>query len=188
MAKRQTRQAKRCTALRTNGTACGNYAIVGGAVCTIHGGKAGQVVQKALVRAELDAWGLTDETVDPGVTLLRLVAQSARRAERYAVLLEADYEDRGVAALVGSSYTEHGKSGEYIKGLSLLEAQERDRCANFAAKALAAGIAERSVRLAEQLGGQLVTFTRGLLIALGLDPDDPQVREVTGQQMRALTA
>jgi hypothetical protein len=59
-------------------------AIPGGTVCRWHGGAAGQVKAKAAVRAELLGWGLGDATVDPGEVLLRLVTQSAARAERYA--------------------------------------------------------------------------------------------------------
>ncbi len=51
-----------------------------------------QVKAKAAVRAELIGWGLGDATVDPGEVLLRLVTQSAARAERYAMLLEEAYE------------------------------------------------------------------------------------------------
>ena len=51
-----------------------------------------QVKAKAAVRAELLGWGLGDTTVDPGEVLLRLVTQSAARAERYAMLLEEAYE------------------------------------------------------------------------------------------------
>lgn len=47
---------------------------------------------KAAVRAELLGWDLGDATVDPGEVLLRLVTQSAARAERYAMLLEEAYE------------------------------------------------------------------------------------------------
>jgi hypothetical protein len=47
---------------------------------------------KAAVRAELLGRGLGDSTVDPGEVLLRLVTQSAARAERYAMLLEEAYE------------------------------------------------------------------------------------------------
>src|SRR5215217_2261878 len=46
------------------------------------------VASKAAVRAEVWSWGLGDTTVDPGEVLLRLVTQSAARAERYAILLE----------------------------------------------------------------------------------------------------
>jgi hypothetical protein len=40
-------------------------------------------------------------------------------------------------------------TGEAIRGLADLEAKERERCANFATKAIAAGLAERTVRVAE---------------------------------------
>lgn len=190
---------RNCTATTSAGNPCGKRAAQGATVCHSHGARAPQVAKRAIVRAELEAWGLTDQTVDPGVMLLRLVAQSARRAARYADLLEADYADKQIAALIGSVSGEDGhKSGEYIKGLAALEAAERDRCANFAAKAVTAGVAERSVRVAEQLGGALTVFVRALLTDLGraladgqidsLDPDNPVVRELVSQQFRALPA
>jgi hypothetical protein len=46
-------------------------------------------------------------------------------------------------------------TGEAIRGLVQLEAQERDRAAGMAAKAVAAGLATRQVELAERQG-QLV--------------------------------
>ena len=71
-----------------------------------------------------------------------------------------DYLDRifnggGVAALVGNTYgaaKDVGvyRTGEAIRGLADLEGKERERCANFAAKAVAAGLNERMVRVAEQ--------------------------------------
>lgn len=75
----------------TTGQPCKNSAIRGGKVCTAHGGRAKQVRAKAAVRAELEDWGLGDTNVDPGEVLLRLVSQSAARAERYARLLEEAY-------------------------------------------------------------------------------------------------
>jgi hypothetical protein len=41
-------------------------------------------------------------------------------------------------------------TGEAIRGLADLEAKERERCADFASKAVAAGRAERTVRVAER--------------------------------------
>src|SRR5215212_3062520 len=82
-----------CTAVsKQTGKQCKAKAIPGGTVCRWHGGAAGQVKAKAAVRAELLGWGLGDSTVDPGEVLLRLVTQSAARADRYAVLLEEAYE------------------------------------------------------------------------------------------------
>jgi hypothetical protein len=179
-------QKRKCSGQNNRGRPCGNWAIKGGTVCSSHGGSAPQVKSKAAIRAEVMNWGLGDSTVDPGETLLRLVSQSAARAQRYSELLEQAYDaaermrqagdagitaesetaredlDRifltgGVAALVGNTYGAAKDvgvyvTGEAIRGLAKLEAEERDRCANFSAKAVAAGIAERQVRLAEQQG------------------------------------
>src|SRR5215217_5052106 len=185
-----------CTAVsKQTGKQCKAKAIPGGTVCRWHGGAAGQVKAKAAVRAELLGWGLGDATVDTGETLLRLVTQSAARAERYAMLLEEAYEaaeglkrsfdagadieaqgdeladtaetarrdlDRifntgGVAALVGNTYGAAKDvgvyvTGEAIRGFADLEAKERERCANSVRKAVAAGLNERTVRVAERQG------------------------------------
>jgi hypothetical protein len=147
--------AAQCQAIsKQTGRQCKRKAIPGGTVCRWHGGAAGQVKAKAAIRAEVLPWGLGDSHVDPGEVLLRLVTQSAARAQRYASELEALVDEEGLAAaMVGEIEipTKHGgyKAGEYIRGLAQLEAQERDRCANFATKAVAGGLAERQVRLAE---------------------------------------
>ena len=61
----------------------------------------------------------------------------------------------GVAALVGNTYGATKDVGVYVTGevirrLTDLEAKERERCANFADKAVAAGLAERTVGIAER--------------------------------------
>lgn len=48
--------------------------------------------RNAQVRAEVSAWRVTDELVDPGVTLLRLLSQSARRAALYSLMLEQAFQ------------------------------------------------------------------------------------------------
>jgi hypothetical protein len=60
-----------------------------------------------------------------------------------------------VAALVGNMYGAAKDVGVYvtseaIRGLADLEATERERCVSFATKAIAAGLAERTVRVAER--------------------------------------
>jgi hypothetical protein len=173
---------------------CDSHAITGGTVCWTHGGRAPHVRARAAVVAEVARWGPGDSKVDPGEVLLRLVSQSAARAELYAALLSDAYdaaerlkeaheaelliettegeEERaatqvaradlrrifttgGVSALIGNTYDDSKTGGIYatgeaIRGLAKLEADERDRCANFATKAIAAGLAERQVRLAEK--------------------------------------
>jgi hypothetical protein len=211
--------AVRCKATsKQTGKQCKNCAIKGGEVCRKHGGGASQVKAKAAIRAEVLNWGLGDSHVDPGEVLLRLVTQSAARAEHYSRLLQEAFEaaerlkqahdagmqidapgddladtaetarrdlDRifntgGVAALVGNTYGAAKDvgvyvTGEAIRGLADLEAKERERCANFATKAVAAGLAERQVRLAERQGELLAQVIRGVLDELGLSAEQKQL-------------
>lgn len=170
----------RCTGRNRQGQQCARWAIPGGTVCKLHGGGAPQVRALAEVRSEVLNWKLGDATVDPGETLLRLLSQSRWRAERYAARLAEIVEEHGLEeALVGESWvmSDNGtlqKVGEYVKGLATLEAQERDRCARFATQAIAAGLAERTVRLAER---QTEIAEKALLAALeDLGLDDGQRR------------
>jgi len=73
-------------------------------------------------------------------------------------------------------------TGEAIRGLADLEAKERERCANFAAKAVAAGLGERMVRLAEQQGALIAQVIRGVLNRIDLTPAH---RELAIQAVRA---
>jgi hypothetical protein len=206
-----------CRATSRAGKQCKNKAIPGGAVCRFHGGASPHVASKAAVRAEVMNWGLGDTAVDPGEVLLRLVTQSAARAETYARLLQEAFDaaerlkqaheeganvealgdenadtaetardlDRifntgGVAALVGNTYGAAKDvgvyvTGEAIRGLADLEAKERERCANFASKAVAAGLNERMVRLAERQGELLAQVIRGVLDELGLSAEQKQL-------------
>lgn len=139
---------------------CKAWAIKGGTVCNKHGGARRDVAANAAVRAEVLAWRLGDALDDPGETLLRLITQSRRRADAYADELDQLVKDTDLRkALVGDTYIAAGedgavKSGEYIRGLAQLEAQERDRCASFCVKAIAAGLAERVVRIQERQAAQ----------------------------------
>jgi hypothetical protein len=101
----------------------------------------------------------------------------------YAQLLEQMYEHAnllgvdsnapglppGVQALIGGTYsaTPNGRvyqTGEQIRGLVQLEQTERKMCADFASKAIAAGLAERQVRMAERQGQAIIEA-----IAVALD-------------------
>lgn len=82
----------------------------------------------------------------------------------------------GVAALIGYKF-DADRDGriyateEAVRGLAKLEAEERDRCASFAAKAVAAGLAERQVRLAEQHGALMAATFRGALDDADVPPE-----------------
>ncbi|MGV9779466.1 hypothetical protein, partial [Streptosporangium sp. NPDC003464] len=60
------------------------------------------------------------------------------------------------------------ETGEAIRGLALLEAQERDRCVRFAKTAHDMGIADREIRLAEGQGLLLAQAISRILDALDL--------------------
>ena len=163
---------EKCVHGKGSSNRCDAWPIKGGVVCVKHGGRAPQVRAKAAVRAELSTWGLDAPTVDPGETLLKLVSQSAARAQRYAAELEdmVTGQPNLRDALVREAYGEFGPIGEYLRGLVVLEAQERERCANWCAKAIAAGLAERQVRLAEKQGALIAAVLRAVMDdpALGL--------------------
>lgn len=173
---------EKCVHGAGKGARCKAWPVKGATVCVAHGGSAPQVRAKAAVRAELMSWGLDAPDVDPGETLLKLVAQSAARAQRYADELEHLVTDSPSLrdALVAETWipTETAgsyKAGEYIRGLAVLEAQERDRCANFAAKAIAAGLNERMVRLAERQGRLIADVLRAVF-------DDPELGLTAAQR------
>jgi hypothetical protein len=158
---------------------------------------------------ELEKWGLDGHTthVDPGEILLRLLSQSAWRVQKYSALLARAYE----AAEAGESFDEDVRKAkvgaligyrfgvdregnrfpieEAIRGLVQLEAQERQFARDTATKAIAAGLAERQVRIVEQQGALIVEMLRRVEAALDLSPEQ-QVRytAVVGRELRALAS
>lgn len=105
--------------------------------------------------------------------LLCLVTQSAARAALYAETAVDEYGFEAAMIEEVNVQTEHGsyKAGEYVRALAQLEAQERDRCANSAAKAIAAGLNERMVRLAERQGEMLGAVVMTALSEVSLPAD-----------------
>ena len=167
---------RQCSGRRkSDGAPCEKRPIPGGNVCSSHGGNSPRTAARAAVIHEITNWGMGNADVDPGEVLLRLLSQSAARAQLYASELAELVDSEGLAkALVGQTRvpTEHGYyvSGEYVRGLAMLESNERDRAANFAVKAIAAGLAQRQVALAEQTGAMIADVLRVALSApeLGL--------------------
>lgn len=89
--------------------------------------------------------------------ILRNIAASAIRAERYAGEIRRIVEESPSLerALVGDSYGEFGKTGEYIRGMARLEAEERDRGMGWAFKAAAVGIEAKRIEQAAAAGSQI---------------------------------
>jgi hypothetical protein len=186
-----------CVATTKSGAQCKTDSVQGATVCRMHGGSAPAVKAKAAVRAEVMRWTLGDAVDDPGEVLLRLVTQSRMRVDAYSSLIEQKIADGQTLygndftlehILVGNSMVAIGegeavKVGEYIRGLVQLESQERDRLGMFAAKAIAAGLAERQVRLAERQGELLAELMR----MIATDPEmgfSPAQREAMPHVLR----
>jgi hypothetical protein len=152
-----------------------------------------RLVTQSAARCEMYARYLA-EAVEAAERLARVgVAPQSDllEAETARLDLERVFNAGPVAALIGHTYAGTQTSGviatgEKIRGLAQLEAEERDRCANFAAKAVAAGLAERMVRASEQMAGLVAKAVEDSLAELGLDPKDPRVRAVIAGRLQAL--
>lgn len=160
----------KCTGRTKAGKPCGRWALSGATVCPRHGGAAPQVKAKAAIRAEVAQWVPGSPMDDPGELMMRLMTQSRMRADGYAQEMQRviSLHDTLSEALVGDSVVvdQHGgehKAGEYVRGLVQIEAQERDRAFGFAAKAVAAGLREREVRILERQAALFSEIIRGLI-------------------------
>lgn len=60
----------KCSGKNNRGGPCGNWAVRGATVCGSHGAGAPQAANKAIVRAELHDWGITDKKENPEELLL----------------------------------------------------------------------------------------------------------------------
>lgn len=94
--------------------------------------------------------------------------------------LEQIFNVGGVAALIGHTYTATQAGGIYatgeaIRGLQKLEAEERDRAASYAFKAVAAGIAQQQVDAVLLVGAQMAAVVRAAMELLGLSPEQWQL-------------
>lgn len=179
------RQARHCTAHRTDGAACGGWAVRGTTVCVAHGGRAKQVQAaaeraraEAIVTAAVARFGLDMTDITGSEALIREVRRSAAMVEFLAgrvaeLTLEemtwgttkqklrrapvGDGEDAGEPAQVIET-TEEARQNIWIVMLR----EERLVLARIAAEAARAGVEERLARRAELDGAAMVQFIRAV--------------------------
>jgi hypothetical protein len=155
----------------------------------MHGGQSGAVL-KAKGEA-LSAWRAIpgQVAVSPADAVMSMLQVAWLRAELYAGLLHDQLEDaadsegdggNGVGGGVGRGEGLIGhtrsaspsvgiyESGEAYRGLTRLEAEERDRTVRYAKAAHDMGIADREIRLAEAQGLMLAQAVSRILDALEL--------------------
>ncbi len=188
---------------RRPGDRCHATCLRGTAACKNHAGKRKDVA-KAQGQA-ITAWtalsGVPEVSASDAV--LGMLHMSWLRVHLYAGLLreqvEAAQADRGdstggtgeVGAGTGLVGHTMGASpnigvyatGEAVRALAQLEAQERDRCVRYAKTAHDMGIAEQQIALAERQGAMLAAVISGLARALGHDPSEPKVAAIIQAQI-----
>lgn len=171
-----------CAKRRKGGGVCHGPAISGLDACRMH---AGQRADVARAKGEaLSAWRAVPgrQDVSPSEAVMAMLHMSWARVHVYASLLEQQVADadrtRGVGqgeGLVGHTFSASPsvgvyESGEAVRALARLEAEERDRCVRYAKVAHDMGIADREIRLAEAQGALLAGAISRILDALELTP------------------
>lgn len=145
--------------------------VVGGGVCSMHGGRAPQVAAKREARivtatAQLAA-GADWEERDPGEALMAACADADALVQRLKRQL-ATSEQIDQASLTAF--------GEWI-----------DRVGRLSKVVIDARIDERRTRLAEHQGVLLVGVIRAVLADFGLS-GDPRVNQIVSQRLREVSA
>lgn len=199
------RPHERCAAHRNDGQPCGRWPEKGGKVCRQCGGAAPQVKAAAARRREDEAarqaaaaFALPVE-VDPGTALLEEVHRSAGVVAWLGVQVErvaGDTPDNLVRGTRGvrrvetpDGTTTTTEAGPGVHEWLRLWQHERAHLVKVCAAALAAGVAERQVQLAEQQGALLVQVIRGILADLDLTPEQQAAAgQVAARHLRAVRA
>jgi hypothetical protein len=165
--------------------------------CRRHGGNTPNHVkaaEKEIARQAVATYGLP-RMVDPATALLEEVWRTAGHvAWLQQRVQETDPEELtwGVTEKADMQATEfpgiNTKSSAVPNVWLDLYRQERKHLVDVCKSALAAGVAERQVKLAERMGGQIAAVIGAIIRRLGLDPNDPAVLQVITAELSALAA
>lgn len=193
----------KCGGTNRAGNPCGNAAgkntdHVGIGNCANHGGKTPtqrKAVQIETARRAVTTYGLPRE-VAPDVALLEEVHRTAGHVAWLGDVVAAlehdelvwgvtDEVDRQATEFSGTDTTRRAAINVWV----VLYQQERKHLASVCKEALAAGIAERQVKLAELQGQLLAKAISSVLDALDLSKEQrARVPEVVPPILRAITA
>lgn len=190
----------RCSARRSNGEACTKWPVAGQKVCNTHGGSSPQAkaaaerrIQVAKAASAVVTFGLPRE-VDPRDALLEEVYRSSGAVDWLKVRVQeleaeqvvwgtAEEVDKQAGEFPGTDVTRKAAVNVWVE----LYARERKHLVDVCRIAIAAGIEERRVRLAEQQGAMLAGVIKSILGDLGLTPEQSaRVPEIVPRHLRAV--
>jgi hypothetical protein len=189
-------ERQRCTAHRTNGQPCQAWAMHGQAVCVTHGGAAAQNRAAATRRLEqqhatdaVRTYGLPRD-VAPDDALL----EEVHRTAGHVAYLNAVVGDGNKDDLTQWAVYNHGDDQTVTRRPSVwveLYQAERKHLVSVCKAAIAAGIAERQIKMAEAQATLMVQVIMAMIDdpELGLDSSGRAVaRKVAARHLRLVEA
>jgi hypothetical protein len=168
-----------CKQSKRSGSRCHKPAIKGRAACNNHIGESLEVA-KGRGAANMLVWSLLSEEhleaspLDPAEVVVRSMRVSVMRADFLAARVRALVEQLdGNAGLVGPTYAAgrdgaRVETGEAVRALTKLEAEERDRAVRFAKTAHDMGIDTRRLELEQAQASIVVSAVGAALDAVEL--------------------
>lgn len=177
---------RRCQATsKRSGEQCGKWAIKGLTVCRMHGGgtqrakaAAARNVQLATAQAAVVTYGL-DEDVDP----LDALEAELRRTAGAVAYLQGLVQTLDAPGLGQSTRASGRVPSVWVE----LYQRERKHLTEVAATCLRVGLEERRVALAEQTGAIVADLLRKVVVDLGHDPADENVRGIVRRHLLAVS-
>lgn len=187
---------------KSTGKQCVAWPIKGGRVCVKHGGQAPQVragaerrIQTATAERAVVTFGLPRE-VDPRDALLEEVCRTAGVVD-WLQRKVRELQDEEVVWGITEEVTKD--SGEFpgtdttraaaVNVWVELYAKERKHLVDVCKAAIASGLEERRVRLAEQQGAMLASVIKAILGDLDLSPEQQvTAAQVVPMRLRAVAA
>lgn len=156
----------KCTAKKSSGDPCKNWAIKGAKVCKNHGGRAPQVKAKAGVRIleTRIAGELKRREITPVTSPLAALQEVAGLSIAW---MDAMQDELGKLAILDYS---DAKAAEDVKPVVALFERSMDRAASVLAKMVQLGIEDRVAKSAELEAEANLAAMRGLIRAARQSP------------------
>lgn len=189
---------RRCTYRRADGTQCKKWALVGLNVCRRHGGqlpnaKFASEKVKMLSRMEqfthIDTSKPIDFIHEFEMEFRRTVARIKWYDEQLALLDEqalvwgkTKEEEVGASEFTGTNVTYESK----VNTLHELQFRERQHLLAMEKVYIAARLDEKRLAIQKAQVESLDQIITGTLVALGINPADPHVRQTVREQMLGL--